>query len=96
MSRNIFRIALLSVGAAALAACATNPDGTPDCSKAFNQRQALQMTIVSAQALYEQSIGFCKAGEEGDKCRNIALQVKSLTVTGADLALIALNNRCPL
>ena len=89
------RLILVSAAAIALAGCATNPDGTPDCSQAANQRVVIQTSMASADLLYLQAVGFCKDGEPGDKCRNIAAQTKASAITIATIAMLALDARCP-
>ena len=89
------KVFIIPIAAVLLAGCATNPDGTPDCSQAANQRVVIQTSMASADLLYLQAVGFCKDGEPGDKCRNIAAQTKASALTIATIAMLALDARCP-
>ena len=90
------RLILIALASLAFAGCATNPDGTPDCTNAPSQRSAIQAGIVAAQVARDTAYEICKAGEPGDKCRKTADQILLGANAAAQIALITLNARCPI
>lgn len=88
-------LAAACAAALVLAGCATTPEGTPDCSQAPSQRAAITAGLAAADLAYDQAVTFCKEGEAGDKCRDVAAKAKAGAITLANIALIALNSRCP-
>lgn len=93
----IRRLALVACATslALLAACATTPSGAPDCSQAPNQRAIAETAIAAADLAYSQAVTFCKEGPDGDKCRTIAAQALAASKTAAQIAILAINTRCP-
>ncbi len=93
--KRLFSLAAVAVLVLGMSACATTPEGQPDCSQAANQRAVIQTALAGADLAYSQAVEFCKAGEPGDKCRDIAAKAKAAAVTAGNIALLALNARCP-